>query len=59
MITKDPVHRERVFLICYYLSDDSMSVYEQEQKNSGKGVQLPLQMLLGLEVQIFTSPAKC
>ncbi|XP_032422797.1 EF-hand domain-containing family member C2 isoform X1 [Xiphophorus hellerii] len=35
MITTDPVHRERVFLIRYYLSDDSISVFEQEQQNSG------------------------
>uniref|UniRef100_A0A3Q3ACQ9 EF-hand domain (C-terminal) containing 2 n=1 Tax=Kryptolebias marmoratus TaxID=37003 RepID=A0A3Q3ACQ9_KRYMA len=35
MLTNDPVDRERVFIISFYLSDDSMSVFEQPQKNSG------------------------
>ncbi|XP_014861564.1 PREDICTED: EF-hand domain-containing family member C2 [Poecilia mexicana] len=35
MMTTDPVHRGRVFLITYFLSDDSLSVFELEQKNSG------------------------
>ncbi|KAM9709843.1 EF-hand domain-containing family member C2 [Menidia menidia] len=35
MITTDPVDRTRVFIISFYLSDDSMSVFEQPQRNSG------------------------
>uniref|UniRef100_A0A3Q3FMN1 EF-hand domain (C-terminal) containing 2 n=1 Tax=Kryptolebias marmoratus TaxID=37003 RepID=A0A3Q3FMN1_KRYMA len=37
MLTNDPVDRERVFIISFYLSDDSMSVFEQPQKNSVLG----------------------
>ncbi|XP_072253820.1 EF-hand domain-containing family member C2 [Leuresthes tenuis] len=35
MMTTDPVDRGRVFIISFYLSDDSMSVFEQPQRNSG------------------------
>ncbi|KAM9342044.1 EF-hand domain-containing family member C2 [Pholidichthys leucotaenia] len=35
MITADPVDKERVFILSFYLSDDSISVFEQPQKNSG------------------------
>ncbi|XP_033979572.1 LOW QUALITY PROTEIN: EF-hand domain-containing family member C2 [Trematomus bernacchii] len=34
-VTSDPVDRERVFVISFYLSDDSISVFEHAQKNSG------------------------
>ncbi|XP_014194781.1 EF-hand domain-containing family member C2 isoform X2 [Haplochromis burtoni] len=35
MITADPVDRERVFIISFYLSNDTISVFERPQKNSG------------------------
>ncbi|KAK5920386.1 hypothetical protein CgunFtcFv8_024203 [Champsocephalus gunnari] len=35
MVTSDPVDRERVFVISFYLSDDSISVFERAQRNSG------------------------
>ncbi|KAM9851213.1 EF-hand domain-containing family member C2 [Aulostomus maculatus] len=35
MVTTDEVDRDRVFFITFYLSDDSISVYERPQKNSG------------------------
>ncbi|XP_041856758.1 EF-hand domain-containing family member C2 [Melanotaenia boesemani] len=35
MMTTDLVDRDRVFIISFYLCDDSMSVFEQPQKNSG------------------------
>uniref|UniRef100_A0A3P8ULF5 EF-hand domain-containing family member C2 n=1 Tax=Cynoglossus semilaevis TaxID=244447 RepID=A0A3P8ULF5_CYNSE len=35
MVTDDPVDRERVFIISFYLSDDTVSVFERPQKNSG------------------------
>ncbi|KAM4730859.1 EF-hand domain-containing family member C2 isoform 2-T2 [Anableps anableps] len=35
MMTTDPVDRERAFSISFYLSDDSMRVFERPQKNSG------------------------
>ncbi|KAK5860609.1 hypothetical protein PBY51_022072 [Eleginops maclovinus] len=35
MVTSDPVDRERVFVISFYLSDDSICVFERPQKNSG------------------------
>ncbi|XP_067373326.1 EF-hand domain-containing family member C2 isoform X2 [Channa argus] len=35
MVTTDPVDRERVFIISFYLSDDSISVYEHPERNSG------------------------
>ncbi|XP_022623034.1 EF-hand domain-containing family member C2 [Seriola dumerili] len=35
MVTTDPVDRERVFIISFYLCDDSISVFEHPQKNSG------------------------
>jgi len=36
MVTTDPVDRDRVFIIYFYLCDDSICVFEQPQKNSGK-----------------------
>ncbi|XP_073330014.1 EF-hand domain-containing family member C2 [Pagrus major] len=35
MVTTDPVDRDRVFIISFYLCDDSISVFERPQKNSG------------------------
>lgn len=35
MVTTDPVDRDRVFIIYFYLCDDSICVFEQPQKNSG------------------------
>ncbi|GLD56572.1 EF-hand domain-containing family member C2 isoform X1 [Lates japonicus] len=35
MVTTDPVDRERAFIISFYLCDDSISVFEQPQRNSG------------------------
>ncbi|XP_038125122.1 EF-hand domain-containing family member C2 isoform X2 [Cyprinodon tularosa] len=35
MVTTDPVDTERRFIITFYLSDDSISVFEKPQKNSG------------------------
>ncbi|KAG7241352.1 hypothetical protein INR49_025718 [Caranx melampygus] len=35
MVTTDPVDRGRVFIISFFLSDDSISVFERPQKNSG------------------------
>ncbi|KAK5889868.1 hypothetical protein CesoFtcFv8_013445 [Champsocephalus esox] len=35
MVTSDPVDRERVFVISFYLSDDSIGVFERAQRNSG------------------------
>ncbi|XP_071340370.1 EF-hand domain-containing family member C2 isoform X1 [Trachinotus anak] len=35
MVTTDPVDRERVFIISFYLCNDSISVFEHPQKNSG------------------------
>nr|XP_033472943.1 EF-hand domain-containing family member C2 [Epinephelus lanceolatus] len=35
MVTSDPVDRDRVFIISFYLSDDSISVFERPQRNSG------------------------
>ncbi|KAK5607935.1 EF-hand domain-containing member C2, partial [Crenichthys baileyi] len=35
MMTSDPVDKERVFIISFYLSDDSMSMFERPQRNSG------------------------
>ncbi|XP_059198699.1 EF-hand domain-containing family member C2 [Centropristis striata] len=35
MVTADPVDRDRRFIISFYLSDDSISVFEHPQKNSG------------------------
>ncbi|XP_069568135.1 EF-hand domain-containing family member C2 isoform X1 [Brachyistius frenatus] len=35
MMTTDPVDVERVFIVSFYLSDDSICVFERPQKNSG------------------------
>nr|XP_020442634.1 EF-hand domain-containing family member C2 [Monopterus albus] len=35
MVTTDPVDRERLFIISFYLCDDSISVFECPQRNSG------------------------
>nr|XP_046261036.1 EF-hand domain-containing family member C2 isoform X2 [Scatophagus argus] len=35
MVTKDPVDRDRAFIISFYLCDDSISVFEPPQRNSG------------------------
>uniref|UniRef100_A0A8C4HZ87 EF-hand domain-containing family member C2 n=1 Tax=Dicentrarchus labrax TaxID=13489 RepID=A0A8C4HZ87_DICLA len=35
MVTNDPVDRDRVFIISFYLCDDSISVFEPPQRNSG------------------------
>ncbi|KAM9347414.1 EF-hand domain-containing family member C2 [Symphorus nematophorus] len=35
MVTTDPVDRDRVFIISFYLCNDSISVFEHPQKNSG------------------------
>ncbi|XP_040004665.1 EF-hand domain-containing family member C2 [Xiphias gladius] len=35
MVTTDPVDRDRVFIISFYLCDDSISVFEHPQRNSG------------------------
>ncbi|XP_070771058.1 EF-hand domain-containing family member C2 [Enoplosus armatus] len=35
MVTTDPDDKDRVFIISFYLCDDSISVFERPQKNSG------------------------
>ncbi|XP_041663505.1 EF-hand domain-containing family member C2 [Cheilinus undulatus] len=35
LVTSDPIDTERTFIISFYLSDDSISVFERPQKNSG------------------------
>uniref|UniRef100_A0A7N6BAF0 EF-hand domain-containing family member C2 n=1 Tax=Anabas testudineus TaxID=64144 RepID=A0A7N6BAF0_ANATE len=35
MVTTDPVDTERLFIISFYLCDDSISVFERPQRNSG------------------------
>ncbi|KAE8299783.1 EF-hand domain-containing family member C2 [Larimichthys crocea] len=35
MVTTDAVDRDRVFIISFYLCDDSISVFERPQRNSG------------------------
>ncbi|KAM6979323.1 EF-hand domain-containing family member C2 [Tautogolabrus adspersus] len=35
MLTKDPLDRDRMFIISFYLSDDSISVFERPQGDSG------------------------
>ncbi|XP_076603763.1 EF-hand domain-containing family member C2 [Chaetodon auriga] len=35
MVTTDPVDRDRIFIISFYLCDDSISVFEHPQRNSG------------------------
>lgn len=54
MITADPVDRERVFIISFYLSNDTISVFEHPQKNSGKNFpsSFATETLVGPEIQI-------
>ncbi|XP_029937185.1 EF-hand domain-containing family member C2 [Myripristis murdjan] len=35
MVTSDPIFREREFIISFYLCDDTISVFEPPQRNSG------------------------
>ncbi|XP_038577317.1 EF-hand domain-containing family member C2 [Micropterus salmoides] len=35
LVTTDPVDKERVFIISFHLCDDSISVFEHPQRNSG------------------------
>ncbi|XP_012693028.1 EF-hand domain-containing family member C2 isoform X2 [Clupea harengus] len=35
METDNPIDKERVFIICFYLSDDTIAVFEPTQRNSG------------------------
>ncbi|KAK7882331.1 hypothetical protein WMY93_028505 [Mugilogobius chulae] len=35
MVTEDPVDKDRVFNISFYLSDDTISVFERTERNSG------------------------
>ncbi|NP_001296746.1 EF-hand domain-containing family member C2 [Danio rerio] len=35
MLTDSPVDKERVFIICFYLTDDTIAVFEPPQRNSG------------------------
>ncbi|XP_054471819.1 EF-hand domain-containing family member C2 [Anoplopoma fimbria] len=35
MVTTDPVDRERVFIISFFICDDSICVFEKPQRNSG------------------------
>lgn len=51
MVTTDPVNRDRVFVISFYLSDDSIGVFERPERNSGKNVWTIAapQLLLGLD----------
>lgn len=60
MMTTDPVDRERVFIISFFLSDDSMSALERPQRNSGRAVWTvaAAEMRFGLEMQIYASPGK-
>ncbi|NXL90127.1 EFHC2 protein, partial [Alectura lathami] len=34
LVTNSPVDKDRTFIICYYLSDDTISVFEQIQRNT-------------------------
>lgn len=54
MITADPTDRERLFIISFYLSDDTISVFERPQRNSGKNVWTSAapELLRGLEIEI-------
>lgn len=38
MLTDSSIDKERVFIICIYLSDDTMAVFEPPQRNSGTAV---------------------
>ncbi|KAL4656835.1 EF-hand domain-containing family member C2 [Arapaima gigas] len=35
MVSDDPINKERLFIISFYLSDDTISVFEPLQRNSG------------------------
>lgn len=36
MATDNPIDKERKFIIAYFLSDDTVSVFEPPQRNSGR-----------------------
>jgi len=36
LITDSPVDKDRKFIISYFLSDDTISVFEHKQQNTGK-----------------------
>lgn len=55
MVTTDPVDRDRVFIISFYLCDDSISVFEHPQRNSGKNAP---ELLSGHQMQIRDSHDK-
>jgi len=38
MLTDRPIDKERVFIICLYLSDDTIAVFEPPQRNSGTAI---------------------
>lgn len=60
MVTSDPVDRDRAFIISFYLCDDSISVFERPQRNSGKSVRniTDPELFPGLEIQICDSHGK-
>ncbi|XP_072195203.1 EF-hand domain-containing family member C2 [Excalfactoria chinensis] len=35
LVTDSPIDKDRKFIICYFLSDDTISVYEHTQRNTG------------------------
>lgn len=41
MLTDNPIDKDRTFIISFYLSDDTITVYEPIQKNSGMSPSLP------------------
>lgn len=36
LVTDSPIDKDRKFIISYFLSDDTISVFEQVQQNTGK-----------------------
>lgn len=36
LVTDSPIDKDRKFIICYFLSDDTISVFEHSQRNTGK-----------------------
>lgn len=36
MVTEDLIDKDRVFIISFYLCDDSISVFERAERNTGK-----------------------
>uniref|UniRef100_G1NP37 EF-hand domain containing 2 n=1 Tax=Meleagris gallopavo TaxID=9103 RepID=G1NP37_MELGA len=36
LVTDSPIDKDRKFIICYFLSDDTISVFEHTQRNTGK-----------------------